>query len=159
MGILQARILEWVAMPSSRGPSWPRNRSHISCISFIGRRGPAKRWVSHLCRSVLLGLCLPSGQLSGFFFYPGTLPWGVHTPLSQDGPWSEGFWEKQASLWSGIGYQVTNCHVWLCNPRDYSLPGKNTGVGWHFLLLGIFLTQGSNPGLLHCGQILYELSY
>ena len=31
-------------------------------------------------------------------------------------------------------------------------PGKNTGVGCHFLLQGIFLTQGSNPGLLHCRQ-------
>ena len=34
----------------------------------------------------------------------------------------------------------------LC-PRDF--PGKNTGVGCHFLLQGIFPTQGSNPGLLH----------
>ena len=33
-------------------------------------------------------------------------------------------------------------------------PGKNTGVGCHFLLQGIFLTQGSNLGLLHCGQML-----
>ena len=29
-------------------------------------------------------------------------------------------------------------------------PGKNTGVGCHFLLQGLFLTQGWNPGLLHC---------
>ena len=36
-GILQARILEWVAMPSSKGSSWPRNRSHISYLSCIGR--------------------------------------------------------------------------------------------------------------------------
>ena len=28
-------------------------------------------------------------------------------------------------------------------------PRKNTGVGYHFLLQGIFLTQGSNPRLLH----------
>ena len=36
-GILHARILEWVAMPSSRGSSQPRDRTHISCISCIGR--------------------------------------------------------------------------------------------------------------------------
>ena len=36
--ILQARILEWVAMPSSWGSSWPRDRTHISYISFTGRR-------------------------------------------------------------------------------------------------------------------------
>ena len=52
----------------------------------------------------------------------------------------------------------------LCNPMDCSLcpwdsPGKYTGGGCHFLLQGIFLTQGSNPGLLHCRQILYCLSH
>ena len=35
-GILQARILEWVAMPPSRAPSWPRNRTHISYVFCIG---------------------------------------------------------------------------------------------------------------------------
>ena len=38
-------------------------------------------------------------------------------------------------------------------------PGKNTEVGCHALLQGIFSTQGSNPGLLHCKQILYHLSH
>ena len=37
-GILQARILEWVAMPFSRGSSLPRDRNQVSCISCIGRR-------------------------------------------------------------------------------------------------------------------------
>ena len=37
-GILQARILEWVSMLSSRGSSLPRNRIHISYVSYIGRR-------------------------------------------------------------------------------------------------------------------------
>ena len=48
-------------------------------------------------------------------------------------------------------------HVQLCNPMDCSspdtsvngnFPGKNTGVGCHFLLQGIFLTQGLNSCLL-----------
>ena len=34
-GILQARILEWVAMPSSRGSSRPRDQTHVSCVSCI----------------------------------------------------------------------------------------------------------------------------
>jgi len=38
-------------------------------------------------------------------------------------------------------------------------PGKNTGVGCHALLQGIFPTQGSNPGLPHCRWILYCLSH
>ena len=36
---------------------------------------------------------------------------------------------------------------------------KNTGVGCHALLQGTFLTQGLNPGLPHCRQILYHLSH
>ena len=56
----------------------------------------------------------------------------------------------------------------LCDPMDGSLPvssvhgdspGKNTGVGCHALLQGIFPTQGSNPGFLHCRWILYHLSH
>ena len=36
-GILQVRKLEWVAIPSSRGSSQPRDQTHVSCISHIGR--------------------------------------------------------------------------------------------------------------------------
>ena len=41
----------------------------------------------------------------------------------------------------------------------WNIPGKNTGVGRHFLLQWIFPVQGSNPGIPHCRQILYNLSY
>ena len=41
----------------------------------------------------------------------------------------------------------------------WNSPGQNTGVGSLALLQGIFPTQGSNPGLPHCGQILYQLSH
>ena len=41
----------------------------------------------------------------------------------------------------------------------WNSPGQNTGVGSLSLLQGIFPTQGSNPGLLHCRQILHQLSY
>ena len=60
-----------------------------------------------------------------------------------------------------------SCSV-MSNPMDCSLPGsfvygdspgKNTGVGCHALLQGVVPTQGSNPGLLHCRQILYQLSH
>ena len=37
--------------------------------------------------------------------------------------------------------------------------GQNTGVGSRTLLQGIFPTQGLNPGLPHCRQILYQLSH
>ena len=41
----------------------------------------------------------------------------------------------------------------------WTFPGQNTGVGSLFLLQGISPTQGSNPGLLLCNQILYQLSH
>ena len=41
----------------------------------------------------------------------------------------------------------------------WGFPGKSTGVGCHVLLQGIFPTQGLNPDLLHCRQILYCLSH
>ena len=37
-GISQARTLEWVALSSSRGSSWPKDRTRISCISRTGRQ-------------------------------------------------------------------------------------------------------------------------
>ena len=51
----------------------------------------------------------------------------------------------------------TRCNPTDCSPPDSSVhgdsPGNKTGVGFHALLQGIFTTQGSNPGLLHCWQI------
>ena len=41
----------------------------------------------------------------------------------------------------------------------WNSPGQNTGVGNLSLLQGIFPTQGSNPGLPHCRQILYHQSH
>ena len=51
----------------------------------------------------------------------------------------------------------------LCDPHGldspWNSPGKNTGVGSLSLPQRIFLTQGLNPGLLQCRQILYQLSH
>ena len=72
--------------------------------------------------------------------------------------------------------EITQCvcasaaqlHLTLCDPTDCSLPGSSvhgilqariTRVGCRFLLQKFFPTQGSNPDLLHCRQILYHLSY
>ena len=48
----------------------------------------------------------------------------------------------------------------VCSPLcPWNSLGKNTGVGCHSLLQGIFPTQGSNLGLLHCRWILYCLNH
>ena len=65
-------------------------------------------------------------------------------------------------------YLVAQSCLTLWDPMDCSPPGsfvygdspdKNTGEGCHAILQGFFLTQGSNPGVLHCRQILYCLSH
>ena len=94
---------------------------------------------------------------SSSFVIPVTLP----TPTQELGP---------SLLFSTCAYVLSHfSHVQLfatpegCGPSGSSVhgdsPGKNTGVDCHVLLQGIFPTQGSNPGLLHCRQILYQLSY
>ena len=87
-GILQAKVLEWAAMPSSKGSSQPRDRTWVSAIE---PRSPSLQSDSLLSE--------PTGK------------------------------------------------------------PKNTGVGSLSLLQRIFPTQESNWSLLHCRQILYQLSY
>ena len=56
----------------------------------------------------------------------------------------------------------TLCWPMHCNPPGFSVHGsrgKRSGVDCHFLLQGIFLTQGSSLSLLLCRQILYCLSH
>ena len=43
--------------------------------------------------------------------------------------------------------------------HPWNSPGQNTGVGSLSFLQGIFPTQGSNPDLPHCSQILYQVSH
>ena len=71
-----------------------------------------------------------------------------------------------SSLWTVLCLVAQSCQT-LCDPMDCSPPGssvhgdspdKNTGVGCHALPHGILPTQGLNPGLPHCRQILYRLS-
>ena len=59
------------------------------------------------------------------------------------------------------------CWKWKCRLLNrvllfaipWNSPGKNTGVGSHSLLQGIFPTQGLNSGVPHCRWILYPLSH
>ena len=65
-GILQARILEWVAIPFSRRSSWPRDQTHVSCIG---------RWIlNHLsCLGSPLSAWSDPAVLSGPWTFPPKL--------------------------------------------------------------------------------------
>ena len=76
-GILQARILEWVAIPSSRGPSQLRDWTHISRVSCIADRfftiwatrdSPGKN-PRVGCHSLLQGIFLTQGLSPGLLHY------------------------------------------------------------------------------------------
>ena len=88
--------------------------------------------------------------------------------------WSIGVWEFSSDLEQGktykwsekFGVQWSESHSIMSNslqPHGWyspcNFPGQNTGVDSLCLLQGIFPTQGSNPGLPHCRQILYQLSH
>ena len=84
-----------------------------------------------------------------------------------------GVWTRYSKIstttpWNHCVCLVARSCPTLCNPMDWSppgfsvhgdSPGKNTGVGCHFLLQEIFPTQGLNPGLPHCRQMFYRLSH
>ena len=70
---------------------------------------------------------------------------------------------KMSTMWClvRVSVLVTRWCLSLWDPMDceaHQAPGKNTGMGCHSRLQGIFLTQGLNHGL-HCRQILHHLSY
>ena len=78
-------------------------------------------------------------------------------------PQSQGVLRRQCR-WSHSHLKSSLSHVRLCDSMDclyspWNSPGQNTTVGSRSLLQGIFLTQGSNPGLPHCRRNLYQLSH
>ena len=120
-GILQARTLEWVVIPFSRGSSQPTGQTQVSFIAggfftILATREAQEYWS---------GLLFPS---SGDFPNPGI---GPRSPALQ-----------ADSL-----------------PAEPQGKSKNAGMGSLSLLQRIFPTQESNQGLLHCRQILYQLSH
>ena len=108
-GILQVKILEWVAMPSSQGSSRPRDQTLVFCIA--GRFFTAE----------------PPGKP------PHTVCESESRSVMSDSLWPHGLYIQS---------------VEFSRPECWS--------GSLSLLQGIFPTQGSNPGLQHCRQILYH---
>ena len=115
-GILQAKTLEWTAIPFSRVSSLTEVWTWVSCIA-------------------------------GRFFT---------------------VWATEEALINYVPCLVSQSCLTLCDPMDCSppgssvrgnSPGQNTGVSSLSLLQGSFPTQGYNPGLPHCRQILYHLSH
>ena len=92
-----------------------------------------------------------------------TLSWPADstiTELRQQGTLTTRQFSSQLVLGMCVLLVTQSCQT-VCDPMicPWDSVGKNTGVGSHALLQGIFLTQEWNQDLLHCRQILYHLSY
>ena len=84
---------------------------------------------------------------------------------------SMGFFQARVLEWDAIAFSINagytcsipgeceSCTVVSNSATPRNSPGQNTGLGSFSLLQRIFSTQGSNPGLLHCRQVLYYLSH
>ena len=104
-------------------------------------------FLSNLCMPTCMLKYFPCIRMNVKVIAIGKMCWVASTRESESVSYSVGSDPLQFH-----GLQPTRL---LC---PWNSPGKNTGVGSHSLLQGIFLTQGLNVGLPHCRQILYHLS-
>ena len=125
-----------VAQDCDKIPKTPCLRGDRSMIKFCCRVPYVIRleWDHVFCSSIL------SQFLIGW--------WDEQGP----GPWIDSEWSESRSVVSD-SLPPHGLH------SSWNSPGQNTRVGSHSILQEIFPTQGSNPGLLHCRKILYQLSY
>ena len=140
-GILQARTLEWVAISFSNAWKWKVKVKSLSRVRLL-----VTPWTAAYQAPPSMGfsrqeywsgvplpyldkvICLYTLYMKSVSFWPL-----LHEfILTQSCP-------LFATAWT-VAYQA---------PLSMGSPGKNIGVGCNFLLQGIFLTQGSNPHLLH----------
>ena len=110
-GIFQARILEWVVISYSRGSSWPRDWTWVSCISCISRQ------VLYHCTTWEAPMLF---YILKYYLFPCHYIW-LHPMLFKD----------DRILYSVMVYLLS--HVWLCDPMDCSPPGSS--------VCGIFLSR------------------
>ena len=153
-GILQARILEWVAIPFSSGSSWPRDRTRVSSIAggfFTSWATREAHIMSGTWQKFNRQLILPFVIIPAVSTVPqlwearewsgnegGLLRWGFQEELD----FETCFKRKEAVYWKkrkerpivemkvacgrlDVAVVVQSLsHVWLCDPMDCSTPGS-----------------------------------
>ena len=117
-GILQARKREWVVISFSRGFSWPRDRTHISCIG----RPILYLWATREA---------PKNEYPVFI-----VKFQERSPCG-----SVRVRRRVSTMWcSSVSHSVVSSSLWprgLCPARllcPWDSPGKNTGVNCHSIL-------------------------
>ena len=187
-GILQARILEWVAISFSRESSRPRDRTWVFCIAgryFTiwattetptgGKEGSKSRskpdsvsfwsccWNDQLrLGSAKIRAWTKGLSVSNFLGHAPSSPEKQNREQMRLGRFGDEDPDSAGFCGSSGGESSSVVSDSLRSHGLYSpwnFPGQNTGVGSLSLLQWIFPTQELNWGLLHCRRILYQLSY
>ena len=170
-GILQARILEWVAMPSSRVSFWPKDWTHnlLRLLHWqagslpLAPRGTIAMWNgdSFLSHSTPVSLDLEEA-VNVLAFHCNFQTILFPASLKLPSPGFELMSSDSLSTMLSCSVVSDSATPWTVAhqaPLSTGFSRQESRVGWHALLQGIFPTQGSNPGLQHCRQILYQLSH
>ena len=135
----------WIPAIACHG--WWELMAWAVCQGERQRRGSPCRWLS-------------KGQV-------GEAPPCLGVPGATGNFWYIYLWRRDMCFGNLKVLAIQSCPT-LCDPMDCNLPGSSVHgillarilewIASHSLLQGIFLTQGLNPGLLHCRQILCHLS-
>ena len=134
-GIFQARIWEWVSISSSRGASWPRNLTQVSCISCIGR-------ILYRCATWIL--------LNRKMERNGTICRDMGIPRECHTEWSK--WKREKQILYVVVVQSLGC-VWL-----FATPW--TAARWASLSLTVsWVCSNSCPLSQRCYLIFCILTY
>ena len=130
MGILQTRILKWIAVPSFRGYSQPRNQTQLSCIAggFFTIWATREHKGMHSQQDLNLRRDTPLDFYSiTLTTWPRLVPWpGIKPRPSVVKAWSLNHWtarEFPNYLCIALVSSVTQLCPTLCDPVDSSTPG------------------------------------
>ena len=146
-GILQARILEWVASSFSRGSSQPRDRTQVSCIAAAAK---SLQSCPTLCDPIDGS---PPGSPVPGILQARTLDW---VAISFSNAWK---WKVEGKSLSPVRLLATPWTTAYQAPQSMGFSRQEYWSGLPVPSQGIFPTQGSNSGLLYCRHILYQLSH
>ena len=156
-GILQTRTLEWVAMPSPRGSSQPRDWSQVSHISdrfftiWATREVDGHSQINELLSPLVLWLINKEmlklmGQKHMDSPWLETVSYNLRSPVKQGSQFTMSAWVFRRGLFSIIS--VVILHVWCGWSVTVSFPHRTAGFrGWELVCSG---SPSQPPRLVYC---------
>ena len=134
--------------------------SELGCVEHL----PPPRYIQGCSPGLMVTRHSETVNKSECMSQPEAKEKGPYLPLQTALPSPKAYHVQEFLLtFRDLFLSFCNLYLSMSSSPGFSVhgdsPRKNIGVGCHALLQGIFPTQGSNPGLLHCWQVLYSLSH